>query len=196
MSILRCIGCGFLGALGALILGVFVFSLASVLRPNPGGVFGNGALLLVTAIVGIPGGFALGAIYGAIRTLTSLKKGQAAPIATPVIGAIVLLVFVVFILSVALEPTAPPRPLKIRPIAQQTIWVGKPLNILVSVEHAQKGCLRYSLGPNAPVGSVIDAETGVFTWTPTEAQGPGKHDVVVLAMRQMVGRPRRPSKST
>jgi hypothetical protein len=103
-----------------------------------------------------------------------------------VIGATVLLMSVLFVLFVAIQPTPPKKPLPppiIRPISQQTIWVGKPLSILVSVENAQlwKDRLRYSLGPNAPVGSVIDAKTGVFTWTPTETQGPGKHDVVVLA---------------
>lgn len=36
--------------------------------------------------------------------------------------------------------------------------------------------LSYSL-TNAPAGAVIDPATGVFTWTPTEAQGPGTYNV-------------------
>ena len=31
----------------------------------------------------------------------------------------------------------------------------------------------------APEGAAIDAETGLFTWTPTEAQGPGIYSFAV-----------------
>jgi uncharacterized repeat protein (TIGR01451 family) len=40
--------------------------------------------------------------------------------------------------------------------------------------------LAYSLDPGAPTGASIDSATGVFTWTPTEAQGPGEY---VLTLR-------------
>ncbi|PYI89890.1 MAG: hypothetical protein DME26_00045 [Verrucomicrobia bacterium] len=36
----------------------------------------------------------------------------------------------------------------------------------------------YSL-ENAPTGATIDPATGVFSWTPTEAQGPSTNDIVV-----------------
>ena len=41
--------------------------------------------------------------------------------------------------------------------------------------------LTYSLSGNVPTGASIGASTGVFTWIPTEAQGPGVYtfDVVV-----------------
>ena len=41
--------------------------------------------------------------------------------------------------------------------------------------------LTYSLAGDVPIGATIDASSGVFTWTPTEAQGPGTYtfDVVV-----------------
>src|SRR5690606_11985077 len=39
--------------------------------------------------------------------------------------------------------------------------------------------LTYSL-VNAPVGATINASTGVFTWTPTEAQGPGIYTFDVM----------------
>jgi len=37
--------------------------------------------------------------------------------------------------------------------------------------------LVYSLAAGAPEGAAIDPETGEFTWTPTEAQGPGEYDI-------------------
>ncbi|KUK47510.1 MAG: Uncharacterized protein XD74_1891 [Actinobacteria bacterium 66_15] len=39
--------------------------------------------------------------------------------------------------------------------------------------------LIYSLDASAPVGAAIDSATGVFTWTPTEAQGPGSYPITV-----------------
>ena len=35
--------------------------------------------------------------------------------------------------------------------------------------------LSYSLSGDAPAGAAIDPTSGVFTWTPTEAQGPGNY---------------------
>jgi subtilisin family serine protease len=39
--------------------------------------------------------------------------------------------------------------------------------------------LTFSLDPGAPAGATIDPLTGVFTWTPTEVQGPGSYDIKV-----------------
>ncbi len=39
--------------------------------------------------------------------------------------------------------------------------------------------LRFSLDAGAPLGTAINPTTGEFTWTPTEAQGPGLYSVVV-----------------
>ena len=38
---------------------------------------------------------------------------------------------------------------------------------------APGSALTFSLDAGAPAGAAIDPATGVFTWTPTEAQGPG-----------------------
>jgi hypothetical protein len=38
--------------------------------------------------------------------------------------------------------------------------------------------LSYAL-TSAPPGASIDALSGVFTWTPTESQGPGSHTITV-----------------
>jgi hypothetical protein len=39
--------------------------------------------------------------------------------------------------------------------------------------------LTFSLGPGAPSGAAINPSTGVFTWTPTQAQGPDDFDVEI-----------------
>ncbi len=39
--------------------------------------------------------------------------------------------------------------------------------------------LTFSLDAGAPAGASIHAMTGVFSWTPTEAQGPGSYDVTI-----------------
>src|SRR6185503_6042334 len=39
--------------------------------------------------------------------------------------------------------------------------------------------LTYSLDAGAPEGASIDPSTGVFSWTPTEAQGPGDYGVTI-----------------
>ena len=39
--------------------------------------------------------------------------------------------------------------------------------------------LTFSLDAGAPAGAVIDPNTGVFSWTPTEVDGPGLHSITV-----------------
>lgn len=39
--------------------------------------------------------------------------------------------------------------------------------------------LTFSLGEGAPAGASIDPVSGVFTWTPTETQGPGTYPITV-----------------
>jgi hypothetical protein len=40
--------------------------------------------------------------------------------------------------------------------------------------------LQFSLGPGAPEGATINAATGLFAWTPTEAQGPSTNHLTVI----------------
>jgi hypothetical protein len=40
--------------------------------------------------------------------------------------------------------------------------------------------LRFRLGPNAPRGATVDADSGVFHWRPTEFQGPGTNLIQVI----------------
>jgi Putative Ig domain/Dockerin type I domain len=72
------------------------------------------------------------------------------------------------------------QPPILEPIDDQSINEKATLVVNVSaVEPDVGGPLIYSLGPDAPNGAQIDSSTGVFTWTPTEAQGPGTYPVTV-----------------
>ena len=42
--------------------------------------------------------------------------------------------------------------------------------------------LIFSLDAGAPAGATINASTGAFSWTPTEAQGPGSFPITIRAM--------------
>ncbi|HEY6562980.1 MAG TPA: putative Ig domain-containing protein, partial [Pirellulaceae bacterium] len=50
-----------------------------------------------------------------------------------------------------------------------------------TVTASDNGSLTYSLANGAPAGASIDPVSGVFTWTPTEAQGPGIYAITVIA---------------
>ena len=39
--------------------------------------------------------------------------------------------------------------------------------------------LQFQLGPGAPTGAHIDPSMGIFTWKPTEEQGPGYQEIIV-----------------
>jgi len=41
--------------------------------------------------------------------------------------------------------------------------------------------VTFSLDPGAPAGVNIDSSSGLITWTPTEAQGPGTYSIIVRA---------------
>ncbi|MER2128390.1 putative Ig domain-containing protein, partial [Solibacillus sp.] len=53
------------------------------------------------------------------------------------------------------------------------------LTFTATASDAEGDTLTYSLG-NAPTGASINSTTGVFTWTPTEAQGPGSFTIRVI----------------
>lgn len=67
------------------------------------------------------------------------------------------------------------------PIGSKSIQEGSALNFVAAASDvdAPVQTLTYSLS-NAPAGAVINASSGAFTWTPSEAQGPGVYAVTVL----------------
>ena len=56
---------------------------------------------------------------------------------------------------------------------------GSLLTFTASATDAEGGPLIFSLGPGAPVGASITTN-GVFSWTPTEEQGPGTYTVTIM----------------
>ena len=66
-------------------------------------------------------------------------------------------------------------------IPNQSIPEGNLLTFTVAATDADipTNVLTFSLEAGAPSGAAIDANTGVFTWTPTELQGPGFASVTV-----------------
>lgn len=67
-------------------------------------------------------------------------------------------------------------------VSSQTINELSPLNVTQSATDADlpKQQLVFSL-VNPPAGATIQPATGEISWTPTEAQGPGSYDLVVVA---------------
>ncbi|WP_342472442.1 putative Ig domain-containing protein [Metasolibacillus sp. FSL H7-0170] len=63
-------------------------------------------------------------------------------------------------------------------IGNKTVNEGTPLTFTATATDSDSALLTYSL-VGAPMGASIDATTGVFTWTPTEAQGPGSYTFAV-----------------
>ena len=87
--------------------------------------------------------------------------------------------------TVTITVTAAPvvnRPPVLTAIGNQTATEGQQLTFTATATDADAGqTLTFSLQDTVPAGANIDSSTGVFTWTPTEAQGPGTFtfDVVV-----------------
>src|SRR5262249_39089674 len=67
-------------------------------------------------------------------------------------------------------------------IPDQSIVEGNNLTLVVTATNQLVGDhLIYSLESGAPSGATIGAATGIFSWTPTEAQGPSTNTIVVRA---------------
>jgi hypothetical protein len=67
-------------------------------------------------------------------------------------------------------------------IPEQTVNEGSLLTFTATATDSDlpPQTLTFSLGAGAPEGAVIDANTGVFTWTPAENQGPGTNFLNVI----------------
>ncbi len=73
-----------------------------------------------------------------------------------------------------------PRPFWIRSATRR--WTkGAALTFTATASDPEQAAntLTFSLDAGAPSGASIDPSTGVFSWTPTEAQGPGTYSITV-----------------
>ena len=75
----------------------------------------------------------------------------------------------------------PMTTLKMTPLGKISIDEGKPLSFVVKVNDNSLVGLVFSLDKNPPAGAKINANTGLFTWSPTDLQGgtPYVFDIVV-----------------
>ena len=64
-------------------------------------------------------------------------------------------------------------------ISNQTVNEGNLLTVGTSATDVENGTLTFSLDPGAPTGASIDPATGIVSWTPEEAEGPGSVDITV-----------------
>src|SRR5438105_2758972 len=76
------------------------------------------------------------------------------------------------------QPNTPPV---LAAIGNKTINEGALLSFRAAATDSDSPAqtLSFSLDAGAPVGAGIDPGTGVFTWTPTEAQGPSVNSVTI-----------------
>jgi cyclophilin family peptidyl-prolyl cis-trans isomerase len=68
-------------------------------------------------------------------------------------------------------------------IADQAVDEGSELTFTASATDSDTpaNTIRFSLGAGAPAGASIDPASGVFRWTPSEAQGPGTFMITIVA---------------
>ncbi len=72
------------------------------------------------------------------------------------------------------------NPPTLDPIGDQAVDEGQTLALTVpSSDPDSDQTLTYSLDGTPPAGATIDPTTGAFSWTPTEAQGPGTYNITV-----------------
>jgi hypothetical protein len=67
------------------------------------------------------------------------------------------------------------------PVPDQFSYEGTTLLITNSASDSDlpANLLTFSLDPGAPTNAAVDPATGVFSWTPTEAQGPGTNQITI-----------------
>jgi hypothetical protein len=67
----------------------------------------------------------------------------------------------------------------VNPIADQVVDELIPMTFTATASDPEGQTLVFSL-QNSPYGALINSTTGVFTWTPTEEQGPGVYTINVV----------------
>ena len=86
--------------------------------------------------------------------------------------------------TVTIDVLLPPLPPELDTIDDQQVDEGATLTLTAVADDPNfpDDILRYELGDGAPTAASMDPLTGLFSWTPTEIDGPGKHTVTVRVM--------------
>ncbi len=132
------------------------------------------------SLVSGPGGVSLNATTGVLTWTPSETQGpstntitvRATDNGSP--AASVTNSFTVIVNEVNVTPV-------LSPLANRTISEGATLTFTATATDADRpvNLLTYSLDPGSPAGATIHPTAGVFTWTPTEAQGPSTNTITV-----------------
>jgi hypothetical protein len=74
------------------------------------------------------------------------------------------------------------RPPILTAVPTQMVNEGTPLRFRVQATDPDADqTVHFSLGPDAPLAATLDEITGQFEWTPSEANGPGRFNFLILA---------------
>lgn len=136
--------------------------------------------LLTYSLVGAPAGASIDSASGAF-TWTPLENQGPATNAIQVVvtdnGSPNLTTNRTFIVTVLESNSAP----VLAAIKNQTVIEGNQLLITNSVFDSDlpTNTLTFTFEAGAPEGAVVDPATGLFSWTPTEAQGPGTNFISI-----------------
>jgi uncharacterized repeat protein (TIGR01451 family) len=83
---------------------------------------------------------------------------------------------------ILLRVAGPNQPPVLNPIpGPLSAQVGRALSLTVSASDPNNDSITYSLGAGSPTGATINSTSGVFTWTPTCAQGPMSYPISIIA---------------
>jgi parallel beta-helix repeat protein len=147
---------------------------AAATDPNPG------STLTYSLAAGAPAGAAIDPTTGLFTWTPGEEFGPSEVTVTIVVtddGTPVMPDLATFSITV-LEVNTPPV---LATIADQDVMEGTTITFSVTATDGDVPAnqLTFSLESGAPEGATIDPVTGLFSWTPTEAQGPGAYDVTV-----------------
>ncbi len=131
---------------------------------------------------GAPAGMTINPDSGALAWTPSENQGPAKHAVTVRVtdnGEGALSDTVTFEVTVREGNTAP----DLAAISDQTVREGETLSVTAVATDADEpvNIISYRLESGSPAGMTINAGTGLISWTPTEAQGPGSYSVSVRA---------------
>ncbi len=133
---------------------------------------------LTWSATGLPPGLTMNPITGAVSGTVDAgaTAGSPYPVTVTLQDAAGASDSSAFQWSVVLSNSAP----VLAPIAPESGDEMSPIVVSAAATDPDADTLAYSLR-DAPAGAAIDPDTGRFTWTPTEAQGPGSETITVVA---------------